>query len=124
MNLILCPKGKNKIAHFVKNAIKRNNDVFGDNIKLYGVKEKTWDFIWTDDEVEETIQDDKKVYTKGRKDINVLKLKIEINSITKEDIKNLLNLTQSSKQLTLEEMDFCLKSISAILLTELKINNK
>jgi len=126
MNLILCPKGKSEIFYFVKNAVKRGNDVYGDNIKLTGVKDKTWDFIWTEDEVEEKVVDgDKKGFKSVRADVSAIETNIDIiDPITKDDVKNLMALSRSDKELNSKEVDFCIKALSSIILAELKLGDK
>jgi len=126
MNLILCPKGKSEIFYFIKNAVKRGNDVYGDNIKLTGVKDKTWDFIWTEDEVKEKVVDgDKKGFESARDDVSVIETNIDIiDQITKDDVKNLMALSRSDKELDSKEVDFCIKALSSIILAELKLGDK
>ena len=120
-NLILCAKGKEEVTHFVENAIKKGNDVFGDNIKLSGVKEKTWDFIWTDDVLKEIKIEDTISYAEKRSDVTSIERKRIIHTISKTDIKNLVDLADSKTKLTEEEQDFYIKSLTKALLTLLKI---
>lgn len=122
MNLALCPKNSDEIIYFVKNAIKKGNSIFGDNIKLSGIKEKTWDFIWTDDNIEEIKKDDKIYYAIGRSHLNEKKEKEEVNPISKTDIKNLMDVIKSNKPLTVEETDFLLKCLGQFLLNGLELN--
>jgi len=50
-NIIIYLKDSNEISHYVKNAVIEEDNIIGDNIKLYGLKKQLWNFKWTDDEL-------------------------------------------------------------------------
>ena len=49
MNLIIYPKGSDKIKFFLRNCIKKNNDFYGENSTLRGLNLSIFDFKWTSD---------------------------------------------------------------------------
>jgi len=98
MNLVICKKGDSEITHFVKNAIKKGNDIFGDNISLCGVKPFHWDFHWTEDNAQpvleinaETKEQEQTGWDKSLKDMAVSAKKKEVIKATKSDQDILIN---------------------------------
>ena len=127
MNLAICKKGSDGVTYFVRNAIKKGPDIFGDNHKLLGMKDKHWDFIWTADELTALIEKDDQdrvvrvQYDEARADITPAKHHRAIHPVTKQDVKNLMDIIDSDKPLSPEEQDFVIRSLGQFLLNELKI---
>lgn len=78
MNLAIFKKGSNKVDLFILDCIQTGNNFAGSNIKAHGLKDRHYDFVWTNDMVEPITekQDEKQqgivqkmTYAKGRKDI-------------------------------------------------------
>ena len=127
MNLAICKKKSDVVTHFVRNAIKKGHDIFGDNRKLLGMKDKHWDFIWTSDELTALIEKDDQdrivrvQYDETRADITPAKHHRSIHPVIKQDVKNLMDIVESNAPLSPEERDFVIRSLGQFLLNELKI---
>lgn len=82
-NCIIFNKKNNKIFCFIKDCIiKNDNNFIGSNCKIYGVKLHLFDYVWTDEEINE-------VYDQNQKCIGFNKNVNEIRIIeNKNRVKN------------------------------------
>jgi hypothetical protein len=72
MNCIIYTKNNGKITYFVKNCKKEGRNFIGDNIKLYGVKERVFDFRWTRDSVDPVFDEEGKQIGWDKKVLEVI----------------------------------------------------
>jgi hypothetical protein len=50
MNVVIHKHGSDKIKHFVKDCVRKGNNFYGSNMKMFGCKPRHYDYIWTEDD--------------------------------------------------------------------------
>lgn len=60
-NLAVYKKGSNEIRYFLRDCVKDGNDLLGSNKKVFGIKSRHWDLLWTEDDVLEIRNDEGRI---------------------------------------------------------------
>jgi len=106
MNIVLYKPGTNIITHFIKNAIKRDNNYIGSNKKLLGHKSEN--HIWTNDIINPIYGKDGegKGWDKTVDQINIVDDKsFEFKKSTNEEYREALKRRSEIANLTYNQID-------------------
>jgi hypothetical protein len=99
-NCAIFIKGSNQISSFIRDCVQEENDFLGSNCKLTGVKPHLFDYLWTNDDVSETNDEDGTViYDKTIDQLSPLSTDNQ-NSISKPSIAEFTNAIQIRKQIS------------------------
>ncbi len=105
MNAVIYYKGTDKIAHMVKNCIRRGKNFVGDNMKV-GINLKHFDVIWTEDDANPIIdQGDIIGWDKNVSDLTPSTESVEIKPPTRQDFIAAHKIRKAIDNMSYQELD-------------------